>query len=108
LLGSFLLTLLGTDESSSLGWGGDLGDLLRPISPASDGAEKKYTYVDGNLSRADAYSETVDDTSDSQHGNVLGSADEDGTNAPDDGADLDGPLSSKDIREVTRDQRSQP
>jgi hypothetical protein len=68
----------------------------------------KQTYVDWYLSRADTDREAVDDTSDSQHGNAVGSAHENRSNTPDDGANLYGFLSSEHIREVAGDQRSQP
>lgn len=51
--------LLATDESSTLRWWCNLGN------------------IDGNLSGADSNRETVDDTSDDKHGNVLGSANDD-------------------------------
>lgn len=56
--------LLATDESSTLRWWCNLGD------------------IDGNLSGADSDRETVDDTSDDKHRNVLGSADDNGAKNP--------------------------
>jgi hypothetical protein len=51
--------LLTSDKSTTLGWWCDFGD------------------VDGNLSRADTDGETVDDTANDQHGDVLRSTDDD-------------------------------
>lgn len=42
----------------------------------------QFSNVDRNLSRADTDGETVDDTADNQHGNVLSGTDKDRTNAP--------------------------
>jgi len=56
--------LLGTDETSTLRRWSDLGD------------------VDWDLSGADTDTETVDDTSDNEHANVLGRADNDAADDP--------------------------
>lgn len=56
--------LLHTDEATSLGGGGDFGN------------------VDGDLSRLDTDGETVDDTGDNEHANVLGGTREGRTNDP--------------------------
>lgn len=52
------------------------------------------------LRRADTHAEAIDKSAHHQHSNVLGSADNDGTNAPNDGADLDRPLTAEDIRQL--------
>lgn len=56
--------LLETNQTTTLGWRCDLRD------------------IDRNLSRADTHAEAVDDTTNDQHGNVLGGADNDRTNTP--------------------------
>lgn len=57
--------LLHTNEATTLGGGRDFGN------------------VDGDLSRLDTDGETVDDTGDNEHANVLGSTRESRTNDPD-------------------------
>lgn len=47
------------------------------------------------MSRADADTEAVDDTTDDEHGNVLRGADNNATNNPDDSSGLDGSLACK-------------
>ena len=78
--------LLSTDNATTLGRGGQFSD------------------IDGNLGRADSDRNAVDEAADDEHGNVLGSARDDGTYDPDDGADLDGTFAAKLIGEVTGDE----
>lgn len=56
--------LLGTDETATFGWGRKLGD------------------VDGDLGGADTDAETIDEAADYQHADILGGADDDGTDDP--------------------------
>jgi len=78
----------------------------------NNGPKVRETYdlsdIDGDLRRADADSQTIDDTANNQHADVLRGTNKDGTNAPDHTADLNGPLSSQNIRQVTRDQGTKP
>jgi hypothetical protein len=69
--------LLKTHELSSLAWRRDFRD------------------VDWNLSRADANTEAVDYTADDEHGNVLRGADDDASDDPNDGSNLDCDLAWK-------------
>jgi hypothetical protein len=82
--------LLHADKSTTLGRRGDLGD------------------VDRNLSRADTNAETIDDATDDEHGDVLGSSRDGRANDPDHSADHDGFLATKDVRNVTRAERCEP
>ena len=84
------LTLLSSDESSSLGGWCDFCD------------------IDWNLCRANADRKTVDNTANDQHGNAIRSTDEDGADTPDHGTDLDSSLPSQDVRDETRDQCTKP
>jgi hypothetical protein len=81
--------LLRADHTSTLTGGSQLGD------------------VDGDLSRTDTDRETVDEATDDEHTDVLGSADEDGTDDPDDATNLDGALATEHIRERTRDESTE-
>ena len=47
------------------------------------------------MSGADADAEAVDETTSDKHANVLGRANDDGTNAPDNGTDLDRALATE-------------
>lgn len=71
-------------------------------------ARAKNIHVDRNLGRADADAESVDDTTDNEHGNVLRSTDNDTSNNPDDGSDLDSNLAAETICEVARAESSEP
>ena len=50
-----------------------------------------------HLSRADSDGETVDEPSHNEHTDILRCANDDGSNTPDDGANLDGALSAENI-----------
>lgn len=60
--------------------------------------------VDWHLSRCDTNAETVDEATDDEHANVLGSADEDGANDPAEAGGHDGPATAEPIGEDTRDE----
>jgi hypothetical protein len=66
--------LLSTDKLSSLAWGRDFRD------------------VDRDLGRADADTEAIDYTADDEHGNVLRGGDDNASNDPNDGSNLNGDL----------------
>jgi hypothetical protein len=63
--------LLKTNELSSLAW------------------RRNFRNVDWNLSRTDTDTEAINHTANDEHGNVLRGADDDASNDPDDGSDLD-------------------
>jgi hypothetical protein len=69
---------------------------------------RKLRNVDRNLSGADANAETVDDATDDEHGDVLRCGRDDGADNPDDSADHDGFLTTQDVGDVTRAERSEP
>jgi hypothetical protein len=52
------------------------------------------------LSRANAYTDAIDEPTSHEHANVLRGAHNDATNAPDDSTDLDGSLTTKDIGQL--------
>jgi hypothetical protein len=81
--------LLKTDELSSLAW------------------RRNFRNVDRNLGRADANTEAVDYTADDEHGDVLRGADDDASNDPNDGSDLDCDLAWK-VRTRVRVERYVP
>jgi hypothetical protein len=68
------------------------------------GWRRKFRDVDGDLSRADTNGNTVDETSDDKHANILSSAGDNGANDPDNAAHLDGGFAAKLIREEARDK----
>lgn len=74
--------------------------LLSTHDPTTFGRGRQLGNVDGDLSRADSDRDAVDEAADDEHGNVLRSARDDGTNDPDDGADLDGAFTTKLVGEV--------
>jgi hypothetical protein len=51
-----------------------------------------------DLGGADTDGQTVDESADDEHGNVLRSTNQDRGEAPDHGTDLDGSLAAKDVR----------
>lgn len=79
--------LLSTDDGTTLGGGSQLGD------------------VDGNLRGADTDAETVDETADNEHGDVLRGGHDDAANDPDAAANHDGGLATQDIGEETCSER---
>lgn len=56
------------------------------------------------MSGANTDGETVDEAADDEHGDVLGSTGDDGTNAPDDGTDLDGGFTTELVGDVAGDE----
>jgi len=64
--------------------------------------------VDRHLCRANADTESVDDTADDKHGNVLRGTNDDASNHPDDGTDLNCHLAAKAIRKVSRAKSGKP
>lgn len=56
------------------------------------------------LSRADTDTEAIDEPASHKHSDILRSTTDDRANTPDDGADLDGSLSTKDIRQLETGQ----
>ena len=65
------------------------------ISDAGVRCQGQYT-----LGRANAYTDPVDEPASHEHANVLRSAHNDATNAPDDSTDLNGSLTTKDIGQL--------
>ena len=75
------------------------GPLLRTHETTTFARRSQLGDVDGNLRGADTDTEAIDDASHDKHGDVLGSADDDGANDPEDSSDHDSLLSAQDIRE---------
>ena len=58
--------------------------------------------MQGTLSRADTDTEAVDESTNDKHTNVLRGTNYDGANTPDDCANLNGPFSTKYIRQLDK------
>jgi hypothetical protein len=56
------------------------------------------------LSRANANAQAIDESANDEHSDVLRSANNNRTNAPNDGANLDGPFTAKDVGQESRSQ----
>ena len=99
--------------------------LLPSHKTASLARWRQFGDVNRNLGRTDADAEAVNDTADNEHANILRSTNDRRTNdpirmshaavadaglsgLPDDRSDHDRPLSSKPVRDVSRDQSTQP
>lgn len=80
----------------------------RPLLTSDDsttlGRRRKFGDVDWDLGGADTNRNTVDETANDEHADVLGGAGDDGTDNPDSAADLDRLLATKLVREVTGDE----
>lgn len=68
------------------------GPLLETNELPSLAGQRDFREIDGDLSRADTDTEAVDDATNDKHGNVLRGADDDASDDPDDGSNLDGGL----------------
>jgi hypothetical protein len=71
------------------------GPLLKTDNLSSLARQWNLGEIDRNLGRADADTEAIYNTTDDEHGDILRSADDDTSNDPDDGSDLDGDLACK-------------
>lgn len=73
---------------------------------ASFGGGSELCDVDGNLRAANTNTETVDESTDDEHGDILGSARDNGTDDPDEAADLDSATTTKLVSQVTGQEGS--
>jgi hypothetical protein len=75
------------------------GPLLRPNDTATLTGRCQFGDVNGDLGGANTHGQAVDESTNDEHGDVLGRTDEDGADTPDDGTRLDGSLATKNVRE---------
>ena len=78
--------------------------LLRAYYTPSLGRRRKLSDINGDLGGADADGETVDEATDDEHTDVLGSTRDDGTYDPDGTANLDSTAATKLICEIARNE----
>ena len=75
------------------------GPLLRSNDAATLTGRCQFGDVNRDLGGANTHGQTVDESTNDEHGDVLGRTDEDGADTPDDGTRLDGSLATKNVRE---------
>ncbi len=93
--------------SGDIGLGQGLTPLLSPNDSAPLGRRSQLCNIYRNLCTAEADACTIDKTPNNEHGDVLRGADNDRTDTPNDGADLNSAIATESVGEETGDEGTQ-